>query len=109
MRTFIEYKDHFPSTGDLVSIIVRWDPPINPNGILQGYKIRCWYNDNETESEICDGVIRESNQTEYTLTHMEKQQVYFFQVHFSILHVITNNLSVALCLPHTWPPLSPLD
>lgn len=53
---------------------------MNPNGILRGYEVRCWCRDNETETEICDGVINEANQTEFRLIHMEKNQMYVFQV-----------------------------
>lgn len=80
LRTFIEYEDHFSINGDLISLMVRWDAPENPNGIIQGYDVRCWYNDNETETEICEGVINEANQTEYRLIHVDKLRTYYFQV-----------------------------
>lgn len=84
LRYFIEDEDCFPSSNPLVSITMRWDPPKIPNGILQGYEVRCWFKDNETETDICDGVITSAFQTEYVLVHMNKHQEYFFQVHTCI-------------------------
>lgn len=84
LRTFIEYEDQFLTNGNLVSLIVRWDVPEHPNGIIQGYDIRCWYNDNETEIEICDGITTEAHQTEYKLIHTDKLKNYYFQVIFWI-------------------------
>lgn len=83
LRTFVEYENHFSSIGDIVSIIVRWDPPNKPNGILLGYEIKCWQTENLSETDICDGITTEANQLEYRLIHMDKNQVYKFQVSLS--------------------------
>lgn len=84
LRTFVEYEDQFSTNGNLVSLIVRWDAPEHPNGIIQGYDIRCWYNDNQTETEMCDGITTEAHQTEYRLIHLDKLKKYYFQVMFRL-------------------------
>ncbi|XP_057670694.1 proto-oncogene tyrosine-protein kinase ROS isoform X2 [Diorhabda carinulata] len=75
LRTFVEYDVHF------ATIIIRWDPPLNPNGILQGYKLRClWYVENNVEMDLCDNVIKRNNETEYRLEMVGNSGEYHFEV-----------------------------
>ncbi|XP_050510998.1 proto-oncogene tyrosine-protein kinase ROS isoform X1 [Diabrotica virgifera virgifera] len=80
LRTFVEYDAHSSSENHFATIVVRWDPPVNPNGILQGYKLRCWFMDSEVELDLCDNVINRDNETEYRLEMIENSKEYHFEV-----------------------------
>ncbi|XP_030754698.1 proto-oncogene tyrosine-protein kinase ROS-like isoform X3 [Sitophilus oryzae] len=63
-----------------VSVIFRWDPPLFPNGVLQGYYVSCWYIGEDTRIGQCDDVKTPPNQTEYKAKDLIYNKVYFFQV-----------------------------
>ncbi|CAG9822767.1 unnamed protein product [Phaedon cochleariae] len=81
LRAFVEYKPFSSHDNYFATIIVRWDPPLYPNGVIQGFKVRCWYEDNDVEKELCDNVIVSGNETEYRHEMMENTFTdYYFQL-----------------------------
>ncbi|XP_025828950.1 proto-oncogene tyrosine-protein kinase ROS isoform X3 [Agrilus planipennis] len=67
-----EYKD--------VRATFRWNPPLYSNGIIKGYKIKCWYNSNGSDIIVINNSTADANQKEYYLENLLKSQKYFFQV-----------------------------
>ncbi|XP_074032211.1 receptor protein-tyrosine kinase sevenless isoform X2 [Leptinotarsa decemlineata] len=78
-RSFVEYLPHSSTYPRYATITIRWDPPLYPNGVLHGFKLRCWYVDEEDEN-ICDNAFTRGNETEYKLEVMESDSLYHFEV-----------------------------
>ncbi|CAG9858272.1 unnamed protein product [Phyllotreta striolata] len=74
LRTFVEFERHSSLENHYVNITLRWDPPATPNGVLQGYKLRCW---NAVNEDLCDNDVV-INDTEYRLRANSGE--YFFEV-----------------------------
>lgn len=108
LRTFVINKGHFPFGNDFVDVVVRWNQPLNPNGVLQGYKLRCWQIDhNGVEKDIFDEMITTSNHTEYILSDLNKDEVYLLEASYFLsinFCVIVKMLNLVLMVKHTvWP------
>lgn len=74
LRSFILIKD-LKNT-----FVVRWDPPIYPNGVLQDYKLRCWQkNDDDLENDVFNEKIG-SNRTEFILKNLNNDEIYYVEV-----------------------------
>lgn len=66
--------------------VIRWDPPIYPNGVLQDYKLRCWQkSDGGVENDVFNEKIG-SNRTEYVLKQLNKDEIYFVEVDIVIIY-----------------------
>nr|ALV82505.1 sev [Leptinotarsa decemlineata] len=78
-RSFVEYLPHSSTYPRYATITIRWDPPLYPNGVLHGFKLRCWYVD-EKDENICDNAFTRGNETEYKLEVMESDSLYHFEV-----------------------------
>ncbi|CAH1131270.1 unnamed protein product [Ceutorhynchus assimilis] len=80
LRTYVTYEHNNSLKGvNYFSIIFRWDPPLFPNGILNGYNIRCWYVENDNENVICDDK-KAANETEFIIKDLSEANIYYFQV-----------------------------
>ncbi|XP_060523893.1 proto-oncogene tyrosine-protein kinase ROS isoform X2 [Cylas formicarius] len=80
LRFYVAYENKEDiNISNYASITFRWDPPLFPNGVLQGYKIRCWYAENEVETDIC-AVEKPANETEFEMTEVESIAQIYFQV-----------------------------
>ncbi|KAG5883190.1 hypothetical protein JTB14_018205 [Gonioctena quinquepunctata] len=77
LRSFVEYNLNSPLP---ILITIRWDPPSNPNGVLQGFKVRCWYMDKDTEIDIRNNGFTAGNETELKLEMKESSGEYYFEV-----------------------------
>ncbi|KAH1022662.1 hypothetical protein HUJ04_012034 [Dendroctonus ponderosae] len=79
LRGFVEYE-HNRALEDIdwFSIVFRWDPPLFPNGILDGFNVRYWYKDNG--SEVALDIRKSSNETEHILDRLTDKIIYYFQV-----------------------------
>lgn len=79
LRSFVTYqRQHFDD--HKVNITIRWNMPLNPNGHLEGYKIKCWYEEDNKSIESCDNSTVGPDSMEYVASDFLKNQVYFFQV-----------------------------
>lgn len=53
---------------------------MHPNGLLGGFKVRCWYMEDDVRMDICDDVIIKPHDTEYKFTDLESNKMYYFEV-----------------------------
>lgn len=60
--------------------VFRWDPPDNPNGIIEGYNVSCWLTYNNIKSHHCDSVFMDSSKLEFAAYNLLKNSTYYFQV-----------------------------
>ncbi|CAH0553544.1 unnamed protein product [Brassicogethes aeneus] len=65
---------------NIVSITFRWDSPVKPNGEIKGYKIQCWYVENDIEMNICENATTDASETEYKITDLVNNEVYYLQI-----------------------------
>ncbi|XP_066156235.1 proto-oncogene tyrosine-protein kinase ROS isoform X1 [Euwallacea fornicatus] len=80
-RTYVMYDHNNSLQGDShFSISFRWNAPLYPNGILNGYKSRCWYMENGTEVDLDRDVEIPANETEYVISELTEPRVYFFEI-----------------------------
>ncbi|KAK4881780.1 hypothetical protein RN001_005099 [Aquatica leii] len=79
LRTYLSYNNYHNET-ETVDVTFRWDAPLYSNGLIQGYKLRCWYKENFTNIDICDRVEKKTNEKEHILKNLEKDQTYYVQV-----------------------------
>ncbi|KAF5278624.1 hypothetical protein FQA39_LY00666 [Lamprigera yunnana] len=79
LRTYLSYNNHRNETDTVVGTF-RWDAPLYSNGVIQGYKIMCWYKENFTNNEIRENIEKKTNEKEHVLTNLEKDQIYYLQV-----------------------------
>ncbi|KAJ8934365.1 hypothetical protein NQ314_013406 [Rhamnusium bicolor] len=104
LRAYVIYEHNPPQADNYVSIIFRWDFPLYPNGVLQGFKLRCWYMENDVEMDICENVITMANETEYKLTELEDYEIYYFEVQaFTEIGSGTISDSISVDSSHEWP------
>uniref|UniRef100_A0A1B0DB76 Fibronectin type-III domain-containing protein n=1 Tax=Phlebotomus papatasi TaxID=29031 RepID=A0A1B0DB76_PHLPP len=79
-RVFITHYDD-PLRGGLnLTATFRWSPPLQPNGPILGYRIKCWYEEDFKENQKCDNVEVPSSTEEMVLTNLVRNVTYFFQV-----------------------------
>lgn len=87
LRAFITYnKSH-----QYANITFRWDFPIHSNGVIQGYRIFCWYQENETLVEVCQNIIVRSTQRQYILQNLTSNDIYKFQVSIYNIEIISKH------------------
>jgi hypothetical protein len=60
--------------------VFRWDPPKHSNGIIEGYKIKCWYSLRGINIHICDSLNLEATKLEFTAFNLSRNSTYYFQV-----------------------------
>lgn len=78
-RVFISYKSSPLIKNQDIIAIYRWSPPEEANGIVIGYKITCWYIEDEMRVPVCDEVV--SGKTlEFRSSSLLPNTTYFFQV-----------------------------
>ncbi|XP_044258516.1 proto-oncogene tyrosine-protein kinase ROS isoform X1 [Tribolium madens] len=77
-RNLRAYVTHHNS-GTNVTITVRWDAPMFPNGVLKGYKIHCWYLDHSQRRDVCQDLVKKPE--EFQIDFKPPQdQIYYFNV-----------------------------
>ncbi|KAL1489268.1 hypothetical protein ABEB36_014201 [Hypothenemus hampei] len=81
LRTYVTYEHNESLEGvEYFSLVFRWDPPLSPNGILQGYNVRCWFILNDESIYLCNNITKLANETEHSIVHQTYHSEYFFQV-----------------------------
>jgi hypothetical protein len=60
--------------------VFRWDPPKHSNGIVEGYKVKCWYSLHGTYIHICDSLNLDATKLEFTAFNLSRNSTYYFQV-----------------------------
>ncbi|XP_044756024.1 proto-oncogene tyrosine-protein kinase ROS isoform X2 [Coccinella septempunctata] len=63
-----------------VTIRFRWDTPLYPNGIIQGYRVFCWYYHEGAKLDICHKVIKRPEEMEHVVQNVNRNETYFFEV-----------------------------
>ncbi|XP_020283790.1 proto-oncogene tyrosine-protein kinase ROS isoform X2 [Pseudomyrmex gracilis] len=79
-RAFIEFHKSLSSLHVNISAIFRWDQPEFANGIIQGYRVRCWFFENAIKIEICDNHDVLTKILEYAVYDLVFNTTYYFQV-----------------------------
>ncbi|KAL3277022.1 hypothetical protein HHI36_012384 [Cryptolaemus montrouzieri] len=80
VRSYVVYQQNSSDNENYVTITFRWDVPLYPNGIIQGYKVYCWYYHDDTKFDICKRVIKNSREMEHVVKNLKKTQLYYFEV-----------------------------
>ncbi|XP_076250339.1 receptor protein-tyrosine kinase sevenless isoform X2 [Rhynchophorus ferrugineus] len=81
LRTYVNFEhNHSFNQNQYVTVTFRWDQPLYPNGVLQGYNMRCWYINNDILTDVCFDVKIPPTQTEYTLNKLNQNQIYYLKV-----------------------------
>ncbi|KAK0161869.1 hypothetical protein PV327_008274 [Microctonus hyperodae] len=80
VRAFVEFN-RAPINDEIdIFITFRWDLPEFPNGVINGYTLRCWYMENGHEIQILD-VINVTHETrEFTVHQLKINTTYYFEV-----------------------------
>ncbi|XP_045468365.1 proto-oncogene tyrosine-protein kinase ROS isoform X2 [Harmonia axyridis] len=63
-----------------VTIRFRWDVPLYPNGIIQGYRVFCWYYHQDSKFDLCKRVIKRPDEMEHIVHNLNKKEIYYFEV-----------------------------
>lgn len=63
-----------------VMAVFRWDPPMSSNGIIEGYKVKCWYSLHGTDIPTCDPLNLDPTKLEFTVFNLLRNSTYYFQV-----------------------------
>lgn len=66
-----------------VSVLFRWSPPAEPNGVIQHYELACWVTNNRTNlpGTMCSSSQISTRTLEFTLQNLPFDKVYQFQVY----------------------------
>ncbi|XP_071055369.1 proto-oncogene tyrosine-protein kinase ROS isoform X1 [Onthophagus taurus] len=75
LRSFVTYKKQYDLITN-ITITIRWDEPINPNGDIKKYKVSHWVFRNETFQNIWEGDTPPDNK-EYILNNVTDEVVLF--------------------------------
>lgn len=60
--------------------VFRWDPPTHSNGIIEGYKVKCWYSHHGTDTDIWGTLNLDATKLEFTAFNLSRNSTYYFQV-----------------------------
>jgi len=63
-----------------VMAVFRWDPPMYSNGIVEGYKVKCWYSSHGAYIHICESLNLDATILEFTAFNLSRNSTYYFQV-----------------------------
>lgn len=68
-----------------VSVLFRWSPPTEPNGIIQRYELSCWvtYNFTNSSGTSCSSTQISTKSLEFTLQNLPTNKIHNFQVPLS--------------------------
>lgn len=83
LRVFVTYLQQ-EGESQTINATFRWDPPLHSNGVIQGYKIFCWYEYDGADVHICENSSVQPKEKEYVVANLLRNQTYFFQVSESI-------------------------
>lgn len=78
LRAFITHEKFHQHT----NITFRWDFPVHSNGVIKGYRIFCWHQEDITLVEVCQNIVVRPTQRQYTVQNLEANETYKFQVCF---------------------------
>lgn len=79
LRGFSTHQHNNRDDGNDVIVSFRWDPPMFPNGVIEGYKVHCWYFDGQEKINVCQNVVNATlNQVD--IKSFGRDVVYFFNV-----------------------------
>lgn len=78
-RCYVTYHRH-PFSNHEISIIFRWNVPEHANGIIIGYKVKCWYKRKTENIDFCKDAITESHSLQYVAKNLTENEIYYFQV-----------------------------
>ncbi|XP_031333150.1 proto-oncogene tyrosine-protein kinase ROS isoform X2 [Photinus pyralis] len=79
LRTYLSHQYHHNDT-KTVDITIRWDAPLLSNGVIQGYKVKCWYTENLTNINLCEYIEKKFNEKEHILKNLQMDKIYYVQV-----------------------------
>lgn len=62
--------------------VLRWNVPLHPNGLLTGYKIKCWFFTSESDdsSDFCGDLNIKPEKQEFALRNLQFNATYYIQV-----------------------------
>ncbi|GLH07146.1 Protein sevenless [Gryllus bimaculatus] len=63
-----------------ITAVFRWNPPTHPNGIIEGYKVECWFISLENNNQSCANSPADTDKHEYIANNLLHRSTYFFQV-----------------------------
>lgn len=79
LRAYVTHS-HNVSNDNNVTITVRWDPPLYPNGVINGYKVHCWYLQDSDRIDLCDDVVKDAKDLQIELKSLNQGPIYHFNV-----------------------------
>ncbi|KAJ8952660.1 hypothetical protein NQ318_020975, partial [Aromia moschata] len=105
LRAYVIHENKTPHDNNYVSLIFRWNYPLNPNGVLQGFKVRCWYMENDVEMDICgEDTVIEATETQYNVTELADNEIYYFEVQaFTEIGSGAVSSPISVNSSHEWP------
>lgn len=79
-RNVRSYVQNMMDNENNITIRFRWDEPLYPNGIIQGYRVFCWYYHEESKIDLCQKVIKRSHEMEHVVQNLSRYELYYFEV-----------------------------
>ncbi|KAK5650142.1 hypothetical protein RI129_001171 [Pyrocoelia pectoralis] len=79
LRTYLSHHYHHNET-ETVDITIRWDAPLLSNGVIHGYKMKCWYTENLTNVNLGEYIEKKANEKEHILKNLKMDKIYYVQV-----------------------------
>lgn len=80
LRTYISHtqKDEM---FEVINATFRWNPPEQSNGVIRGYKIFCWYYEEQDLIDVCKNKTVSPTSVQYDIVgNLTAPQTYYFQV-----------------------------
>ncbi|KAK7868921.1 hypothetical protein R5R35_014230 [Gryllus longicercus] len=79
-RVFIQYTRDPVDEYQNITAVFRWNPPTHPNGIIEGYKVECWFISLENNNQSCTNSPADTDKHEYIANNLLHHSTYYFQV-----------------------------
>lgn len=88
LRVFVTYIQN-EGENQAINATFRWDPPLHSNGVIQGYKIFCWYKYDGEDVHICENTTVHPKEKQYVVANLTRNETYYFQVSNYVVFTFT--------------------
>nr|CAD7427324.1 unnamed protein product [Timema monikensis] len=79
-RVFVYYSRSPVQDKQEIMAVFRWDPPVSPNGVIEGYRVKSWLMAPEGEIHMNDSFMAGVETREYIARQLLHNATYFFEV-----------------------------
>ncbi|VEN47844.1 unnamed protein product [Callosobruchus maculatus] len=74
------YDEYQRTELEMARVTVRWDPPQDPNGVLKGYRVKCYYVEDDAVVDVCVDASTEASKREFKLDELVRGVIYHFTI-----------------------------